>query len=55
MVFFLKNMRPYIVPFIATVVMIIFAFLYEHKIPMWWFVAFIMILGGYTYAYNKSL
>jgi drug/metabolite transporter (DMT)-like permease len=47
----LKTMRKYFIPAVATVGMLIFAFVYEPPTPLWWVIATVIILFGYGYSH----
>jgi hypothetical protein len=49
----MKNKNKYIVSGIATIMMVVFALIYEARIPMWWVVSMVVILGGYGYLYHR--
>jgi hypothetical protein len=46
--------KHYIIPFFATVAMIIFAFIYEPVTPLWWVLATAIIAVSYGYYFKKA-
>jgi hypothetical protein len=54
MAFSAQKLRPYIVPILATIGMIVFAYVYEADIPFWWVFSFIAIFAVYGYLYQRS-
>jgi len=47
-------LRIYVVPFLATIAIMIFAWRYRNTVPVWWIIFVITILVGYYYTYFRK-